>query len=126
MIARAVNHVSFCVDDLPAALEFYCGVLGLETVDRPEMGLPGAWLRAESGTEVHLIVPPEGYESGSPPPKLTPLANHTAFSIEDYSSVLGHLRAAGLDVIETTPERGQMWVTDPSGNVIELTTGQRR
>ena len=33
------------------------------------------------------------------------------------------LTAAGLEVMETIPKIGQMWVSDPSGNIIEFTTG---
>jgi catechol 2,3-dioxygenase-like lactoylglutathione lyase family enzyme len=119
MITEAVHHVSFAVDDLDASLHFYQELLGLQPVARPEMGIGGAWLAAGS-TQIHLIVCPEGVDVGSPPPKTLPLANHTAFAIDDYLSVRDQLVAGGLEVVETSPERGQMWVSDPSGNVIEF------
>ena len=66
MIAKAVHHISLCVPDLEAALGFYCDLLGLETIDRPEMGIKGAWLEL-GGTQLHLIVPPPGVDVGGPP-----------------------------------------------------------
>lgn len=119
MITQAVHHVSFAVDDLDDSMKFYRELLGLEPIDRPEMGIAGAWLAAGT-TQVHLIVRPDGADVGTPPGKTLPLANHCAFAIDDYTTVLDKLKAAGLDVLETNPERGQMWVSDPSGNVIEF------
>ena len=124
MITSAVHHVSFSVDDLEAACGFYEGVLGLERIARPDFGgLPGAWLQT-GATQIHLIQKPPGSDTGAPPSKTSPLANHCAFSVEDYEKTRDHLVASGLDVLETNPDAGQMWVSDPSGNVIEFTTAR--
>ena len=48
------------------------------------------------------------------------MANHQAFSVADYQKTLDHLKSKGLEVLETSPERGQMWVRDPDGHIIEL------
>lgn len=119
MIARNVHHISFAVRDLERSQAFYQGVLGLEPIERPDLGLPGAWYRA-GASEVHLIQLPEGADAGQPPAKLSPIANHQAFGIEDYRATVEALRGHGLEVLETGPERGQLWVADPDGNVIEL------
>ncbi len=119
MITKAVHHVSFAVEDLEASMHFYRDILGLEPIERPEMGIGGAWLTA-GATQVHLIVRPDGVDVGSNPGRTLPLANHTAFAIDDYSAVRDHLVAEGLEVLETGADRGQMWVSDPSGNVIEF------
>ncbi len=125
MIGRALDHVSFSVDDLDAALHFYGQILGCEPIGRPDFGIPGAWLQA-SNVQIHLIVPPEGVKGlGSNPDRTVPLANHTAFAIDDYEKVRDHLKQHGLEVLETTPEQGQMWVSDPAGNVIEFNSSRR-
>ena len=119
MIARRVHHVSFAVADLERSRGFYQGILGLESIPRPEMGLAGVWYRAGEA-EIHLIATPEGADVGAQPGSVTPLANHCAFAIDDYAKVLDALKAKGLRVMETSSERGQMWLQDPDGNVIEL------
>jgi glyoxylase I family protein len=119
VISKAVHHVSFCVRELEPALHFYRDVLGFEPIERPQMGLGGAWLQVGS-TQVHLIEAPEGADVGSPPTNTSPIANHTAFAIDDYERVRDHLRASGFEVVELGVERGQMWVSDPSGNVLEF------
>ena len=119
MLVRGVNHISFAVRDLERARGFYEGVLGLETIDRPDFGIPGRWYQAVD-TQVHLIEVPEGVDTGSPPPGLSPLANHQAFAIEDYAKVREHFRSHGVEVLETNPEAGQMWVRDPDGHLLEF------
>jgi catechol 2,3-dioxygenase-like lactoylglutathione lyase family enzyme len=126
MLVRGVNHISFAVRDLDRARGFYEGVLGLESIDRPDFGIPGRWYQA-GDTQVHLIGVPEGVDTGSPPPSLTPLANHQAFAIEDYRKVLAELQRHGVEVMETTPENGQLFVRDPDGNMLEfIVDGIRR
>ena len=119
------HHISFSVTDLARAKRFYGDVLGLAEVPRPEMGLAGAWYAA-GDTEVHLIVKPSGADVGQPPASLTPIADHAAFQIDDYDAAVAHLRSAGLDVMETTPALGQLWVRDPDGHVIEFIVPMRR
>ena len=119
MKVLGTHHVSFSVSDLACARHFYGTVLGLAEIPRPEMGLDGAWYATGSG-ELHLIARPPGAEVGAAPPRVTPLANHTALAIEDYDAVVAHLRSAGLALVEAGRERGQLWVADPDGNVIEM------
>ncbi len=120
MIARSLHHTSFAVRDLARARAFYGGVLGLQEIDRPDFGgIQGVWYGV-GNAEVHLIVKPDRFDVGSPPKELTPIANHVAFGIEDYTRVRDALKARSLELLETSPERGQMWIPDPDGNVIEL------
>lgn len=117
-IVRA-HHVSFAVADLARSRRFYGELLGLAEIPRPPLGIAGAWFAAGEG-EIHLIERPAGAALGEPPPRVTPLANHTALQIEDYDAAVAALRAAGLEVVEAGRDRGQLWVGDPDGNVIEL------
>jgi glyoxylase I family protein len=125
MIAKRVHHISFAVRDLDRSRKFYEGVLGLRTIPRPELGLAGVWYAAGEA-EVHLIAAPAGVDTGSPPQKLSPLANHQAFAVDDYAATLAALHARGLEVLETSPQLGQLWVADPDGNVIELIAPRMR
>ena len=118
-IALGVNHVSFPVRDLADALAFYRDLLGLETVPRPDFGVDGAWLAA-GNAQIHLIVTPPGMAVDQPPPSLSPAASHLAFAIEDYGATLERVQGAGLEVLATGAQLGQMWVRDPDGHVIEL------
>lgn len=120
MIANAIHHVSLSVRDLDRSRAFYEGVLGLSTIPRPDLGgLGGIWYGAGEA-EIHLIVPPEGAEIGSPPPANNPIAPHLAFAIEDWEKTRDALESQGLSVLAPNAETGQMWVQDPDGYVIEF------
>jgi len=53
-----VQHVSLDVDDLDAALAFYCDGLGFSVAPRPEaLGDGGAWLDIGAGIQAFLNDP---------------------------------------------------------------------
>ena len=116
----AAHHSSFSVSDAERSKAFYGGVLGLPEKQRPpHLNFPGAWYIA-GPCEVHLIQTPPGVVVDTPPPELNPMARHMAFAIEDYAEGVAHFRAHGIDVLEAGPERGQFWVQDPDGHILEF------
>ena len=118
-LVRGVHHVSFTVDDLDEALAFYCDLLGCRPIQRPALGFSGAWLLA-GATEVHLLAVDRTPDMGTPPTNANPGANHVAFQVPDLDAAVETLTAAGLEIRwgTTLP---QVFVQDPSGNVIEFT-----
>ena len=119
MIVKRAHHVSFSVSDIDRARAFYGELLGLPEIERPDFGIPGAWYQAGE-IQVHLIVAPEGAPTGAPPERISPVANHAAFEIEDYGAARDALLERGVALIETGAEVGQLFLQDPDGNVIEL------
>ena len=118
------HHTSFPVRDLERSRRFYEGILGMRQKSRPDFGFPGVWY--ESGDcEVHLIQTSPAIDVGAPPPALNPMARHEAFGIDDYNETLRHLKNNGIEVLETSPEQGQMWIRDPDGHIIELIVDRR-
>lgn len=112
-----VHHVSINVVDVEAALDFYTGILGLtERSDRPDFGFPGAWLDVgRGGQQLHLIVAPA-------PPNL---GQHFAVRVANLTATVADLRASGADVTDPSPvgPGQQAFLTDPSGNTVELYSG---
>lgn len=107
-----VHHVSINVDDVPAALAFYTGVLGLEQRDdRPDFGFGGAWLNA-GGQQVHLIEAPVPDNKGQ----------HFALAVGDLEEVVEELRGRGLQVSDPVKVGAglQAFLNDPCGNTVEL------
>ena len=50
----SLNHASLIVANINISLVFYCEVLGLQQVDRPDLGFPGAWLQL-GAQQLHLL-----------------------------------------------------------------------
>jgi catechol 2,3-dioxygenase-like lactoylglutathione lyase family enzyme len=118
----SVHHVSFRVDNLETALAFYEGVLGCRRLPRPD-GLPGArgaWLKSGS-TEVHLTEAPADEATGYPPSRIVPFACHVAFHVDDLDALEAGLSARGVERLRGDFGLAQIFVRDPSGNLLEFT-----
>ena|SRR5215470_9823878 len=112
-------HVAVLVDDVDAALAFYCDVLGFEQLPRPDLG-PGAWLRLGTA-DIHLLLTREMPPSGRP---------HIALHVppEQFDDTMSELAARGVALQRGPSSRVDFGTTvraaviaDPAGNPIELT-----
>ena len=110
-----LHHVNLTVPvgrSTPIAA-FYCDVLGLRRIPRPENERAGVWLEMADGTQLHL-----SERDGSPHPE-----QHFALMVDNLSAVRVRLGEAGAtfhpaDDLFNTGGRG--FVYDPAGNRIEL------
>ena len=50
-----LHHASIMVADTRQSLDFYCGVLGMNQIDRPDLPFPGAWLEVGPFQQIHLL-----------------------------------------------------------------------
>lgn len=116
------SHVAIVCTDLGEARSFYIDTLGLSELPRPDLGVPGMWLRV-GNLQLHFIehqtVPVGG-------PGFPHLALHVA--AERWDSVMTTLEKAGVCFLGPPSLRSDFgvpvraaFVTDPSGNVVELT-----
>jgi len=112
MRPAGLHHVSINVRDVPAARDFYVGVLGLtERADRPDFSFDGAWLDAGS-QQIHLI------KADVPPDR----GQHFALAVTDLDAAVAELRGRGVRVTDPVPvgTGRQSFLYDPAGNRIEL------
>ena len=114
MKVTGVQHVALVVTDVDRAVRFYTDVLGCEVVaERPDFGLPGAWLRA-GDQQVHLALAPRR----RPTPSSTSRSRSTTSRARSTRSGRAGWK---IDPVPLTPGAGhQAFLRDPSGNLIEL------
>jgi glyoxylase I family protein len=117
------SHVAIAVTDLGAARDFYCGVLGFEELPRPDLGIPGMWLKV-GDLQLHFI---ETDEMPTPGKGFPHYALHVP--TDEFDATIETLRAAGVSFLGEPSARVDFgktvlaaFVNDPAGNFIELTT----
>lgn len=116
------DHGSVPVGDIDEAIVFYGDVLGLEPIERPDFGFPGAWFRA-GATPVHLTTGGTLRGAGA---RLHAGEAHLAFRVDgDLDGLLAELDAHGVtrwELLDSPAAERQIFVLDPWGNVLELCT----
>jgi lactoylglutathione lyase len=123
-VITGIGHTAYRVQDLDAALRFYCDVLGFQELFRLSRDTGETWLvylRVNDTTYVELF--PGGEKSVELTPKTRGYA-HLCLTVDDLPATLRELAGRGL-VVDGEPKQGrdlnwQYWVTDPDGNRIEL------
>lgn len=116
---RDLLHASVLVADTDRALAFYRGVLGLQPdPSRPDLGYPGAWLRAGE-RQLHLL------ELPNPDPLEGRPAHggrdrHVAFAVDSVASLAAALEQAGVAYTLSRSGRRALFCRDPDGNALEF------
>ena len=117
-----IGHVHLKVSDLERALEFYCGVLGLELAQRYG---PGAAFISAGGYHHHIGLNTWESLGGSAPPPGTTGLYHTAIVYPSRASLAKACRRvlAARIPLEGAADHGvseSVYLRDPDGNGVEL------
>ena len=125
---RYIDHVTLIVKNVQASRDFYVGLLGMEEVPRPAFSFGGAWFQA-GATLVHLI---EEHEQSGPagyPSEVLVKSSrnhHFAFEVDDAYAAAALLKEMGVPLVDDAKCRPdgavQVFLCDPDGHVVELTT----
>ena len=125
---RTLDHVTVVVGDLAASRAFYVDVLGMQEVPRPAFSFDGLWFQS-GPTQIHLILE---YDGSGPAGNLVPVehrgarTHHFAFQVDDAHACATWLRELKVPIAAGPKERPdgavQVFVCDPDGHVVELTS----
>lgn len=120
-------HLAIKTADLAATRAFWCGVIGLREVERPDFGYPGAWLACPQPGGQAIIHVYAGGPALGPSGRVeqgTACIDHVSLACAGYHAYVARFRAAGLDWREFLVPGTTLWqlfVYDPSGVQLELT-----
>ncbi len=114
-----LDHVSVIVSDLARARDFYQGVLGLKSVERPDLGFPGIWLDLGDGRTLHLMVLEDPCDGVSRPAH-GGRDYHFALRVDDVARWAAHLQAKSVPFTKSRSGRPALFLRDPDENAIEL------
>jgi catechol 2,3-dioxygenase-like lactoylglutathione lyase family enzyme len=115
--AKGLNHVSILTRDLDESERFYSELVGAERIVSPNFGAPVRWLRI--GTmQIHLLQDAGG--GGG--------IGHFGITVDDLATV--YERARALDALDRAVNGHYLWelpdgvvqlyLRDPSGNLVEV------
>jgi catechol 2,3-dioxygenase-like lactoylglutathione lyase family enzyme len=120
----ATVGVRYIVDDVDAAIQFYCGLLGFEEVMHPA---PAFAMLAHGDLRLAISAPGGGGGGGQAMPDGTVPApggwNRFQLEVDDLEATVEKLRAAGArfrNEIVTGMGGKQILAEDPAGNPVEL------
>jgi catechol 2,3-dioxygenase-like lactoylglutathione lyase family enzyme len=120
----ATVSVRYFVDDVDAAIEFYCGLLGFQEVMRPA---PPFAMLSRGDLRLLLSAPGGGPGGGAAMPDGTLPApggwNRFQLEVADLEELVAQLRDTGArfrNEVVTGVGGKQILVEDPSGNPVEL------
>jgi methylmalonyl-CoA/ethylmalonyl-CoA epimerase len=110
MADMGIHHIGIGVPDLAKSMEFYCAVLGVESVELvewPELGLRAAVIRVGKAV-IELIEPvsPRGAiaeDLASQVSKRGSNVHHLAVEVDDLDEALSRLTAAGIELVDEAP-----------------------
>jgi tRNA-Thr(GGU) m(6)t(6)A37 methyltransferase TsaA len=120
----ATVSVRYIVDDVDAAIEFYCGRLGFHEDMHPA---PTFAMLSRGDLRLVLSAPGGGGGGGQSMPDGTAPEpggwNRFALEVADLEGIVGGLRAAGIsfrnDIVKGVGGK-QILIQDPAGNPVEL------
>jgi catechol 2,3-dioxygenase len=117
-----IGHVHLKVADVDRALEFYCGVLGFELMQR--WGADAAFISA-GGYHHHIGLNSWHSKGGSPPPPGSTGLFHTAIRYPSRRALADALRRLGEAgwPLEGASDHGvseALYLSDPDRNGVEL------
>ncbi len=130
MPVDGLDHYFVRANDLEATKEFYCAVLGMEPMPRPDFPFPGYWLGVNGRIQVHMgphgIPNSELYYLGTPRNAATDnsgVVDHIAFAATEPARFIEKLKRLGVAYRPRyLPESKlyQLFLRDPNGITIEL------
>ncbi len=115
--ATSFNHVSISVDNLEESVRFYSEILGMEKIPTFTLASPAQFLRV-GDLQLHLV------QRQVPAPEY----HHFALNVDNFEAI--YLKAEELNLwdgrglfphLREMPDGAvQMYIRDPSGNLIEI------
>lgn len=127
MVINGLFHIAIKTSNLEATRAFYCQVLGLRDVFRPDFGYPGAWLACPiPGGQpiIHIYAGGPALGADGHVPAGTAAIDHVSISCSGFHEFRERFRRFGLEWREFLVPGTTLWqlfVYDPSGVQLELT-----
>lgn len=117
MQATGFNHVSVATQDMAESVRFYRELFGLEPIPAPNFGIPVQWFQLGT-SQLHIFERPAD----------VPIYHHFGLNVVDFEAVYFEAEKRGIfdtttfghHLFELPNDVVQLYLRDPSGNLIEV------
>ncbi|NOQ17570.1 MAG: glyoxalase [Methyloprofundus sp.] len=114
-----LHHSSLMITDLEASTRFYTEIVGLQQMERPDLGFPGAWFQLGENQQLHIlklhnIDPTRGR------PEHGGQDRHVALTVDQFDTVRDSLDAHDVFYSMSKSGRKALFFRDLDANAIEI------
>lgn len=113
------DHVSIIVKDAKASLTFYQSLLGVEVLQRPDLGFPGFWVDLHAGQSLHIMQLENPNES-TLRPEHGGRDYHFALRVDSIDEFVVKLKEIGHPYSLSRSGRKALFAKDLDNNAFEL------
>lgn len=113
------DHVSVIVKDAEKSLAFYQELLGLELLERPNLGFPGYWLDLKAGQSLHIMQLDNPNED-TIRPEHGGRDFHFALRVDSIDDYLEILQSKDVSFTKSKSGRKAVFIKDLDNNAFEL------
>ena len=106
---KGIDHFLVVSRDFEKTRAFYCDLLGMEQIERPDFSFPGLWFRA-GNTQIHVNLEGEdagtagqGEFTGNHPAQ----GQHLAFEVDDAAEIIGGGANPALELAAACQSRAE-------------------
>ena len=114
-----LHHASLIVSDTESAKHFYCNILGLKQIARPDLGFPGVWLALGPSQQLHLLELPNP-DPITGRPEHGGRDRHVALTVSSLDAVKALLHEHAISFTLSKSGRKALFCRDPDANTIEI------
>jgi len=107
------------ISDLEVSINFYTQMIGLQQMERPDLGFPGAWFQLGENQQLHIIKLPN-MDPTSGRPEHGGRDRHVALTVNDFDTVRNTLDKNGVVYSMSKSGRKALFIRDPDANAIEI------
>lgn len=114
-----LHHSSLMISDLEASVTFYTKIVGLQQVERPDLGFPGAWFQLGENQQLHILLL-DNIDPTTGRPEHGGRDRHVALTVDNFSAVRQSLDQNNIIYTMSKSGRKALFFRDLDANAIEI------
>lgn len=114
-----LHHSSLMISDLEASVKFYTEIVGLQQIDRPDLGFPGAWFQLGENQQLHILLL-DNIDPTTGRPEHGGRDRHVALTVDNFDLLRDNLDKNNVSYSMSKSGRNALFFRDPDANAIEI------